>query len=146
MYAYVIIDVGMTRRTSGADLKPATPTARSRTRPRVAFRTLSVLSWALIEYHGGQGVGDTLGYERNPAPPRRDRWLPETTALRRSKTRNPTVSELQRTPWQPQVEVKVVIGSHRPPSDFHKRASTSAGFFPELLDVKLSGQVGRMGA
>ena len=33
-----------TRRASGMDLWPATPTAGSRARPRAAFRTLGVLS------------------------------------------------------------------------------------------------------
>ena len=37
-------NVRKTRRTSGTDLKPVTPTAGNRTRPGAAFRRLGVLS------------------------------------------------------------------------------------------------------
>ena len=49
------------------------------------------------------------------------------------------VSQLQLPPRQPQVEVRVVIGSHGPPSDLLKLTPTSAGFFRALLDVHLKG-------
>jgi hypothetical protein len=100
-YVCIIIDVGMTRRASGTDLKPPTPTAGSRTRPRAASRALSVLVCALIEYQGRRVGGGTLWYERKPAPaPSRTAAPQKTTALwdSGSYTYTPTVSELQLPP------------------------------------------------
>jgi len=135
-YVCVIIDVGMTSRASGTDLKPPTPTAGSRTRPRAASRAPSVLIYALIEYQGGRVVGGTLWYERKPAPaPSRTAGHPRLQPSGAPKPAPPQSASFNVPPWQPQVEVKVVIGSHRPPSDFHERASTSAGFFWTLLGV-----------
>ena len=55
-----------TRRASGRDLWPATPTAGSRTRPRAAFRTLGVL---LYDTSAGGGLGGTLWCKENPHHP-----------------------------------------------------------------------------
>ena len=88
-------------------------------------------------------VGGALWYEGKPASaPSRTAAPQRLQPSGAPKPAPPQSASFNVPPWQPQVEVKVVIGSHRPPSDFLKRASTSAGFFRELLDVKLSGQVG----
>ena len=44
MHSSVCWNDAPTRRASGRDLRPATPTAGSRARPRAVFRTLGVLS------------------------------------------------------------------------------------------------------
>ena len=97
-YVCVIIDVGMTSRSSGTDLKPPTPTAGSRTRPRAASRAPSVLIYALIEYQGGRVVEALFGMKENPHQPRRAPLALRDHSPLGLLNPHPTVSELQRTP------------------------------------------------
>ena len=83
-------------------------------------------------------VGGALWYEEKPALAPSRTAAPKDYSPLAPKPAPPQSASFNVPPWQPQVEVKVVIGSHRPPSDFHRRVSTSVGFFRELLDVKLS--------
>ena len=95
-YVCTIIDVGMTRRASGTDMKP--PTAGSRTRPRAASRAPSVLIYALIEYQGGRVVEALFGMKENPHQPRRAPLALRDHSPLGLLNPHPTVSELQRTP------------------------------------------------
>ena len=145
-YVYIPANVRMTRRTSGTDLKPVTPTAGNRTRPRAAFRTLGVLSWGLFRVPGWAGSWGHSLVERKPAsPPSCNAGPPRLQAALPFNTRTLYSLSFNFPPRQPQVEVRVVIGSHGPPSDLLKPTPTSAGFFQTLLDVYLGAQVGRVG-